>query len=74
MTATGQVEAVAVEAFTASRELFESVVGFLDSTEAGGLEHASWRPASRPGAVSCSASSCRITWTCGRSVSNACRG
>jgi hypothetical protein len=40
MTATGQVEAAAVEAFTASRELFESVVGFLDGTQAAGLEHA----------------------------------
>ena len=39
-TGTGQVEAAAVEAFTASRELFESVVGFLDGTPAAGLEHA----------------------------------
>ena len=39
-TGTGQVEAAAVEAFTASWELFESVVGFLDGTQAAGLEHA----------------------------------
>src|SRR5947209_4164390 len=40
MTATGQVEAAASESFSASRELFESVAGFLDGTEAAGLEHA----------------------------------
>jgi hypothetical protein len=42
MTAAGQVEVAASESFSASRELVESVAGFLEGTEAAGLEHAEW--------------------------------
>jgi hypothetical protein len=37
---TGPVEPASVEAFAASRELFETVLGWLHGREAGGLEHA----------------------------------
>lgn len=37
---SGQVGGDAVEGFAASRELFETTLGFLDGAEAAGLEHA----------------------------------
>jgi len=36
---TGPLEPAAVEAFAASRELFETVLGWLAGSQAGGLEH-----------------------------------